>query len=66
MSNIVFFDLEVGKNGKILDIGAVNQDGKTFHSSILPDFIKFISTADYLCGHNIIAHDTMSNNDQYL
>jgi hypothetical protein len=46
MSNIVFFDLEVGKNGKILDIGAVNQDGKTFHSSILPDFIKFISTAD--------------------
>lgn len=57
MSNIVFFDLEVGKNGKILDIGAVDQDGKTFHSSILPDFIKFISTADYLCGHNIIAHD---------
>ncbi len=35
MSNIVFFDLEVGKNGKILDIGAVDQDGKTFHSSIL-------------------------------
>ena len=32
MSNIVFFDLEIGK----------------------------------ICGHNIIAHDIMSNNDQYL
>lgn len=32
MSNIVFFDLEVGKN----------------------------------CGHNIITHNIMSNNDQYL
>ena len=29
MNNIVYFDLEVSNNGKILDIGAVNQNGKT-------------------------------------
>ena len=57
MNNIVYFDLEVSKNGKILDIGAVNQDGDTFHSSVLGAFMEFISSADYLCGHNIISHD---------
>ena len=29
MNNIVYFDLEVSNNGKILDIGAVNQNGNT-------------------------------------
>ena len=57
MNNIVFFDLEVSNNGKILDIGAVNQNGDTFHSSVLGAFMEFISSADYLCGHNIISHD---------
>lgn len=57
MSNIVYFDLEISNNGKILDIGAVNQNGETFHSSVLGDFLKFISSAEYLCGHNIVSHD---------
>jgi len=57
MNNIVYFDLEVSNNGKILDIGAINQNGDTFHSSVLGAFMEFISSADYLCGHNIISHD---------
>lgn len=57
MNNIVYFDLEVSNNGKILDIGAVNQNGETFHSSVVGEFMKFISSADYLCGHNIVSHD---------
>lgn len=57
MNNIVYFDLEVSNNGKILDIGAVNQNGDIFHSSVLGEFMKFISSAEYLCGHNIVSHD---------
>ena len=57
MNNIVYFDLEVSNNGKILDIGAVNQNGDIFHSSVLGEFLKFISSAEYLCGHNIVSHD---------
>lgn len=57
MSNIVYFDLEISNNGKILDIGAVDQNGVTFHSSILGEFLEFISSAEYLCGHNIVSHD---------
>lgn len=57
MNNIVYFDLEVSNNGKILDIGAVDQNGVTFHSSVLGEFMEFISSAEYLCGHNIISHD---------
>jgi ATP-dependent DNA helicase RecQ len=57
MKNIVFFDFEVSSKGKILDIGAINQKGDTFHSSVMGDFIDFISSADYLCGHNILGHD---------
>ena len=57
MNNIVYFDLEVSNNGRILDIGAVNQNGDTFHSSVLGEFMKFISSAEYLCGHNIVSHD---------
>ena len=57
MNNIVYFDLEISNNGKILDIGAVNQSGVIFHSSVLGEFLKFISSAEYLCGHNIVSHD---------
>ncbi len=57
MSNIVYFDLEVSNNGNILDIGAVNQNGDTFHSTALGEFLEFISSAEYLCGHNIVSHD---------
>ena len=55
---IVFFDTEVGiSDEKIHDIGAVSEDGSTFHSSFISDFLSFIDKDVILCGHNIIHHD---------
>lgn len=56
MAKIAFIDLEIDGKGKILDIGGV-KDAQRFHSSILGDFIEFISDCDILCGHNIVEHD---------
>jgi hypothetical protein len=58
LKTIAFFDLEVDpKPEKILDIGCIFSDGISFHKNHLPDFLKFIEGADFLCGHNIFAHD---------
>lgn len=57
MKSIAYIDIEVSLKGRILDIGAVKGNGEKFHSSVIGDFIKFISDCDYLCGHNIISHD---------
>lgn len=57
MKKIAFIDIEVGQNGKILDLGAIKWDNSTFHSSKIKDFIDFISDCEYVCGHNIIEHD---------
>lgn len=55
MKSIAYIDIEVSLKGRILDIGAVKGNGEKFHSSVIGDFIKFISNCDYLCGHNIIS-----------
>ena len=58
MKKIIFFDTEINpKSEKILDIGALAENGKTFHSNSLQDFAEFLSDAKYICGHNIIKHD---------
>lgn len=58
MSLIAFFDLEVNpESGHILDIGAVRSDEAIFHKNDAAGFREFIVLADYLCGHNILAHD---------
>ena len=58
MSLIAFFDLEINpKSKKILDIGAVRSDEATFHKNHPAEFQDFIVKADYLCGHNVLAHD---------
>lgn len=64
MNNIVFIDLEIDGRGKILDAGAVKA-GKTIHTSRIAEFVKFISDADFLCGHNIVEHDYLFLN-QFL
>jgi hypothetical protein len=40
-----------------LDLGAILDDGATFHRNSLPEFLKFIQNADFICGHNILNHD---------
>lgn len=56
LEDIVFFDLEVGENGRINDIGAVRRN-INFHSKSKEEFFRFIDDAKYVCGHNIIRHD---------
>ncbi|WP_163398346.1 RecQ family ATP-dependent DNA helicase [Flavobacterium fluviatile] len=55
---ITFIDTEIEPTkGKILDIGAIKQDGNHFHKSSLLDFIEFLKGSEYICGHNILNHD---------
>ena len=55
---ICFFDTEIGvQDKKIHDIGAVKQNGESFHSSSIRDFVKFYEDSEFFCGHNIIHHD---------
>ncbi len=58
MSNIVFFDTEITNDGMHLkDIGAISEDGSSIHTPNRNAFVSFVADYDYLCGHNIIAHD---------
>ena len=57
-SRYAIVDVEVGlKDHKIHDIGALRQDGATFHKASKEELFDFLRDADYLCGHNIIHHD---------
>ncbi len=56
--SIVFIDTEIDpKNGKILDIGCIKDNGNSFHKNSLSEFVLFIKDAQFFCGHNIINHD---------
>lgn len=58
MLRITFIDVEVDSNGRrVLDIGAVRQDGALFHMASLNRLNDFVRGTDYICGHNIIGHD---------
>lgn len=58
MNPIVFIDSEIGlESGKIVDLGAIKPDHSQFHSASIKEFSGFVSDADFICGHNIIAHD---------
>ena len=51
-------DVEVGmKDRKIHDIGALRDDGATYHKASRKEFLTFLDETNYLCGHNIIRHD---------
>ena len=57
-SRYAIIDVEVGlKDNKIHDIGALRNDGATFHNSSRNALFEFIGNVDYICGHNIIHHD---------
>ncbi|MBT1697159.1 RecQ family ATP-dependent DNA helicase [Fulvivirgaceae bacterium PWU4] len=66
MPSILFFDLEVNeKTRRIEKIGAV-LDGKEFSGSDLHKFESFASSADFICGHNIMQHDLQFLKDSPL
>ena len=58
--HIAFVDTEVGlKDHKIHDIGALRDDGATFHQASQTALNQFLQEGkvDYICGHNLIHHD---------
>jgi ATP-dependent DNA helicase RecQ len=58
MNSIAYIDTEIGpKNGKILDIGGVKEDGSSFHKPSVSEFIHFLKGTQFICGHNILNHD---------
>jgi ATP-dependent DNA helicase RecQ len=61
---ITFIDIEYDeKTKKIYDFGALKEEKKEYHSNNFKDFLDFIKSSDYICGHNIIAHDVKRINE---
>ncbi len=58
MPEIVFIDSEISVTTQdICDLGAVKPDKTSFHSASQAEFSRFVSGAEYVCGHNIIGFD---------
>lgn len=56
IDKILYLDIETTKQGKIKDVGALF-NGQELHESKLTKLESWISQAEYICGHNIVAHD---------
>ncbi|MGN0689791.1 MAG: RecQ family ATP-dependent DNA helicase [Oscillospiraceae bacterium] len=58
-SSIVFIDTEVSvDDDKAYDYGAVDSIGRSIHTGSAHAFEVFIAYKKYVCGHNIINHDS--------
>ncbi len=56
--SITFIDTEIEpKSKKVLDIGAIKEDGSYFHKTSITEFTGFLTGTKYICGHNILNHD---------
>ncbi|MBQ3666028.1 MAG: RecQ family ATP-dependent DNA helicase [Lachnospiraceae bacterium] len=59
MKQICFIDTEVSPaDNKAHDFGAVNENNQKIHTGSSFEFHQFISGSEYLCGHNVIHHDS--------
>ena len=56
INKILYIDIETTKQGKIKDIGALFE-GQELHERHLTKLEKWIKQAEYICGHNLVAHD---------
>ena len=55
---IAFIDTEVNpQTMRVMDYGAVRDDGAVLHTHSKAEFDAFVSKCDTVCGHNIINHD---------
>jgi len=58
MNSIAFIDTEIEPKGKkILDMGAIRDNGNIFHSNSISDFTNFLKGTKFISGHNILLHD---------
>ena len=56
--SIAFIDTEVDPTtGRIFDFGGLYASGPSFHSASREDFLRFLTAAEFVCGHNILDHD---------
>ncbi|WP_420573081.1 RecQ family ATP-dependent DNA helicase [Kordia sp.] len=55
-TKLLYIDIETTQKGKIKDVGALFA-GEKLHTSSATELRSWIAAADYICGHNIIAHD---------
>ena len=59
MKKITFIDTEVAvEDKKAYDYGAINEIYEKIHTGKASKFNEFISDSEYLCGHNIVNHDS--------
>ena len=56
INKVLYIDIETNKQGKIKDVGALF-NGQELHESQLFKLENWINQAEYICGHNIVAHD---------
>ena len=56
INKILYIDIETNKQGKIGDVGAIF-NGQELHEKQLTKLESWIQQAEYICGHNIVAHD---------
>ncbi|MDO6803050.1 RecQ family ATP-dependent DNA helicase [Wenyingzhuangia sp. 1_MG-2023] len=56
INKILYIDLETTPQGKIKDVGAIFK-GEELHEKQLTKLEFWIKQAEYICGHNIVAHD---------
>jgi ATP-dependent DNA helicase RecQ len=55
-NKILYIDIETSLKGKINDVGAIF-NGEELHEKQLYKLETWIKQAEYICGHNIVAHD---------
>ncbi|WP_166962043.1 RecQ family ATP-dependent DNA helicase [Yeosuana marina] len=55
-NKILYLDIETSKKGKINDVGALF-NGQELHENRLTRLENWINETEYVCGHNIVAHD---------
>lgn len=59
MKKICYIDTEVSvRQQEALEFGAINEKGDKLSTKSPGEFKRFIAEAEYLCGHNIIDHDS--------
>ena len=56
INKILYIDIETSPQGKINDVGALYK-GEELHEKKLSKLESWIKEAEYICGHNIVAHD---------
>lgn len=56
VDKVLYMDIETSPQGKIIDVGAIFR-GEELHEKKLYKLESWLKQAEYICGHNIVAHD---------